>query len=70
MPGGGGQILGGILPETGVGSRAKNREIKKVGSRAKNREIKNGDVHCVFQKDDTCVQIRETSMRMSYSKRI
>ena len=28
LPGGGGQIPGGILPETGVGSRAKNREIK------------------------------------------
>ena len=27
-PGGGGQIPGGILPKTGVGSRAKNREIK------------------------------------------
>ena len=29
-----------------------------------------GDVHCAFQKDDTRVQIRETSMRMSYSKHI
>lgn len=28
VPGGEGQIPGGILPETGVGSRVKNREIK------------------------------------------